>query len=129
DTYSTWVPGNKGGESETIIGNWLRQGSKRDRIILATKCGGDMGQGKKNLSASHIQKAVEDSLRRLQTDYIDLYQTHYDDLDTPQEETMETLDRLVKDGKVRYIGASNLSPERIESALKISQENNWAPYI
>lgn len=129
DTYSTWVPGNKGGESETIIGNWLKQGSKRDRIILATKCGGDMGQGKKDLSASHIQKAVEDSLRRLQTDYIDLYQTHYDDLDTPQEETMEALDRLVKDGKVRYIGASNLSPERIESALKISQENNWAPYI
>ena len=129
DTYSTWVPGNKGGESETIIGNWLKQGAKRDRIVLATKFSGDMGQGKKDLSAKYMREAVDKSLMRLQTDYIDLYQSHYDDLDTPQEETMEAFDQLVREGKVRYIGASNLSADRIESSLQISKENNWAQYI
>jgi len=129
DTYSTWVPGNQGGESETIIGNWLKQGNKRDRIVLATKFGGDMGQGKKDLSARYMKEAVEKSLKRLQTDYIDLYQSHYDDLETPQEETMEAFNQLVQEGKVRYIGASNLSAERIENSLKISKENNWASYI
>lgn len=129
DTYSTWVPGNEGGESETIIGNWLKQGNKRDRIILATKFGGDMGQGKKDLSAKYMKEAVEKSLKRLQTDYIDLYQSHYDDLETPVEETMEAFNQLVKEGKVRFIGASNLSAERIESSLKVSEENNWASYI
>src|SRR5690606_4973234 len=112
DTYSMWAPGNKGGESETIIGKWLKQGDKRGRIVLATKLGGDVGQGKKDLSAKHMKMAVENSLKRLQTDYIDLYQSHYDDLDTPQEETLEAFNRLVQEGKVRYIGASNLSPER-----------------
>lgn len=129
DTYSTWVPGNEGGESETIIGNWIKQGNKRDRIILATKFGGDMGQGKKDLSAKYMREAVEKSLKRLQTDYIDLYQSHYDDLETPVEETMEAFNQLVKEGKVRFIGASNLSAERIESSLKVSQENNWASYV
>ncbi|TCK80639.1 aldo/keto reductase [Albibacterium bauzanense] len=129
DTYSTWVPGNVGGESETIIGNWIKQGNKRDRIILATKFGGDMGQGKKDLSAKYMKEAVEKSLKRLQTDYIDLYQSHYDDLETPVEETMEAFNQLVKDGKVRFIGASNLSAERIESSLKVSQANNWASYV
>ncbi len=129
DTYSTWVPGNVGGESETIIGNWIKQGNKRDRIILATKFGGDMGQGKKDLSAKYMKEAVEKSLKRLQTDYIDLYQSHYDDLETPVEETMEAFNQLVKEGKVRFIGASNLSAERIESSLKVSQANNWASYV
>lgn len=129
DTYSRWVPGNEGGESETIIGNWLKQGNKRDRIILATKFGGDMGQGKKDLSAKYMKEAVEKSLKRLQTDYIDLYQSHYDDLETPVEETMEAFNQLVTEGKVRFIGASNLSAERIESSLKVSEENNWASYI
>jgi len=129
DTYSRWVPGNEGGESETIIGNWLKQGNKRDRIILATKFGGDMGQGKKDLSAKYMREAVEKSLRRLQTDHIDLYQSHYDDLETPVEETMEAFNQLVKEGKVRFIGASNLSAERIENSLKVSQENNWASYV
>jgi aryl-alcohol dehydrogenase-like predicted oxidoreductase len=128
DTYSTWVPGNKGGESETIIGNWIKQGSKRERIVLATKLGGDMGEGK-NLRKDYIKRAAEASLRRLQTDYIDLYQTHYDDLDTPQEETLQALDDLVKEGKVRYIGASNLSAGRIESSLAISQQRGWASYV
>ncbi|HUH18241.1 aldo/keto reductase [Albibacterium sp.] len=129
DTYSTWVPGNEGGESEIIIGNWLKQGNKRDRIILATKFGGDMGQGKKDLSAKYMREAVEKSLRRLQTDYIDLYQSHYDDLVTPVEETMEAFNQLVKEGKVRFVGASNLSAERIENSLKVSEENNWASYV
>lgn len=129
DTYSTWVPGNKGGESETIIGNWLKNSNKRDQVIIATKMGGDMGQGKKDLSAPYVRKAVEASLQRLQTDYIDLYQTHYDDLDTPVEETMEALNELVKEGKVRYIGTSNLSPERIKSSLETSAANGWASYI
>lgn len=129
DTYSRWVPGNEGGESETIIGNWLKQGSKRDCIVLATKFGGDVGQGKKDLSAKYMKEAVEKSLKRLQTDHIDLYQSHYDDLETPVEETMEAFDQLVKEGKVRYIGASNLSAERIKQSLKASQENNWASYV
>lgn len=129
DTYSTWVPGNKGGESETIIGNWIKNSNKRDQVIIATKLAGDMGQGKTDLSASYIKKAVEDSLRRLQVDYIDLYQTHYDDLDTPIEETLEALNKLVEEGKVRYIGTSNLSAERIKSSLEISAANNWASYI
>jgi len=129
DTYSSWVPGNKGGESETIIGNWLKQGNKRDRIVLATKFGGDMGQGKKGLSANYMKEAVEKSLKRLQTDYIDLYQSHYDDLETPQEETLEAFNQLVQEGKVRFIGASNLSAERINNSLKISKGNDWASYV
>lgn len=128
DTYSTWVPGNVGGESETIIGNWLKQGSKRERIVLATKVGGDMGEGK-NLKKDYIKRAAEASLKRLQTDYIDLYQSHYDDLNTPQEETLQAFDDLIREGKVRYIGASNFSSERIESALAISAQNGLASYI
>lgn len=129
DTYSTWVPGNKGGESETIIGNWLKNSGKRNQVIIATKLGGDMGQGKKDLSAAYVRKAVEASLKRLQVDHIDLYQTHYDDLDTPVEETLEALNKLVEEGKVRYIGTSNLSTERIKSSLEASAANNWASYI
>lgn len=128
DTYSRWAPGNKGGESETIIGKWLKQRGNREKIVLATKVGGDMGQGKKDLSAPYIRKAVEDSLRRLQTDYIDLYQSHWDDVDTPVGETLEVYAELIKEGKVRVIGASNLSPERLEESLRYSQEHDIPAY-
>jgi aryl-alcohol dehydrogenase-like predicted oxidoreductase len=129
DTYSTWVPGNQGGESEVIIGKWLKQRGNRKDLVIATKLGGDMGNGKKGLSAKYIDEAVEASLRRLNTDYIDLYQTHYDDPDTSVAETMEALDKLVKAGKVRYIGTSNLSAERIAQSNQYAQDNNLAPYI
>lgn len=129
DTYSTWVPGNKGGESETIIGNWLAKRGKRDDIVLATKLGGDMGGDKKGLKASYIKEAVDASLQRLKTDYIDLYQTHYDDKDTPVEETMEALNELIKEGKVRYIGASNFEPERIKQSNIFAKKNRLEPYV
>jgi len=129
DTYSTWVPGNKGGESEAIIGNWFAKRGKRDDIVLATKLGGDMGGSKKGLKASYIKEAVEASLRRLKTDYIDLYQTHYDDKSTPVEETMEALNELIKEGKIRYIGASNFEPERIKQSNIFAKKNKLEPYI
>ncbi|WP_026461892.1 aldo/keto reductase [Adhaeribacter aquaticus] len=121
NSYSSWVPGNKGGESETIIGNWVKQRSNRDKIIIATKVGSDMGQGHKVLKKHYILQAVEESLQRLRTDYIDLYQSHYDDLDTPIEETLEAYAQLIKEGKVRAIGASNFSPERLNQAIELSQ--------
>ena len=127
DSYSRWAPGNKGGESETIIGNWLKQKGNRDQLIIATKVGSDMGNGV-DLSPKHILSSVEDSLRRLQTDYIDLYQSHYDDPNTAPEETLATYDKLVKEGKVRYIGASNLTKERIAESLQISKEKGYAAY-
>lgn len=127
DSYSRWAPGNKGGESETIIGKWVRQKSNRDKLIIATKVGSDMGNGL-DLSPQHIITSVENSLKRLQTDYIDLYQSHYDDANTAPEETLATYDKLVKEGKVRYIGASNVSRERIETSLKISKEKGYAAY-
>ena len=129
DTYSTWVPGNKGGESETIVGKWLTERGNRKDLVIATKLGGDMGDGRKGLSAKYVEEAVEASLRRLGTDYIDLYQTHYDDPETPVSETMEALDKLVKAGKVRYLGASNLSAERVAESNQFAQENNLAAYI
>ena len=128
DVYSAWKPGNQGGESETIIGNWLKKKGNRDKVIIATKVGADMGNGKKGLSRNYITQAVEDSLRRLQTDYIDLYQSHYDDPETPMEETMEAFAGLVKAGKVRAIGASNMSGERLQQALEICRQNNWPRY-
>lgn len=129
DTYSTWVTGNQGGESETIIGNWLKQRGKRDDLVIATKLGGDMGNGKKGLSATYINEAVEASLKRLKTDYIDLYQSHYDDVDTPVEETMEAFNKLVEAGKVRYIGASNLTADRIAESNRYAAENGFAGYV
>lgn len=117
DVYSRWVPGNKGGESETIIGKWLKQSGRRSDVLIATKAGADMGQGV-NTTKAYIIQAAEDSLRRLQTDYIDLYQTHYDDNHTPVEETLEAYDALIKAGKVRAIGASNMSAARLEESLK-----------
>lgn len=129
DSYSTWVPGNLGGESETIIGNWLKKNGKRKDVIIATKLGGDLGGGKKGLSKRYIKEAVEASLSRLQTDYIDLYQSHYDDPDTKVSETMVGLNDLIKEGKVRFIGASNLSTERIKASNEFARTNNLNPYV
>jgi len=129
DTYSTWVPGNQGGESETIIGEWLKQRGKRDDFIIATKLGGDMGNGKKGLGAGYITEAVTASLKRLDTDYIDLYQSHYDDPETPVEETMEAFNVLIKSGKVRHLGASNLSADRIVQSNRFAAENGLQGYI
>lgn len=128
DSYSTWAPGNKGGESETIIGKWLKARGNREKVILATKVGSPMGEGKKGLSKEYIRAEVEDSLRRLQTDYIDLYQSHRDDESTPQEETLEMYAELIKAGKVRAIGCSNFKAERIESALEASRKHNLPRY-
>lgn len=130
DVYSKWFPGHKGGESETVLGKWFSQSGKRKDIILATKVGGAMGEGadEKGLKKGHIMKAVEDSLKRLQTDYIDLYQTHFDEVETPVEETLEAYASLVKDGKVRYIGASNMSPARLEESLKVSDAKGYPRY-
>ena len=128
DVYSRWVPGNKGGESETIIGNWIKERGNRDKVIIATKVGADMGQGKTDLSKDYILKAVDNSLRRLQTDYIDLYQTHWDDATTPVEETLEAYSELVKAGKVKWIGASNLSPARLTESLEASKKFGYPSY-
>ncbi len=129
DSYSTWVPGHTGGESETIIGKWLKSSGKREKVILATKVGSAMPSGKKGLSRSYILSEVEESLRRLQTDHIDLYQSHRDDPDTPVEETLGAYADLVKHGKVRYIGCSNFTAERIEESLKVSREHGYPEYV
>jgi aryl-alcohol dehydrogenase-like predicted oxidoreductase len=129
DIYSAWVPGNVGGESETIIGNWLKKTGKRKDVIIATKLGTDMGNGKIGLSAKYMKQAIEDSLKRLGTDYIDLYQSHIDDAKTPVEEAMSTFNELIKEGKVRYIGASNISAERIMTSNDFARANNLQPYI
>jgi aryl-alcohol dehydrogenase-like predicted oxidoreductase len=128
DVYSRFHPGNHGGESETIIGSWLKARGNRDKVIIATKVGLDMGPGKQGLSRAYIQNAVEDSLRRLQTDYIDLYQSHRDDPDTPIEETLSAYGELIHQGKVREIGASNYSADRLAEALKISVEKGLPRY-
>ena len=127
DVYSRWKPGNKGGESETIIGNWLKKSGRRKDVVIATKVGSDMGQGK-NLTKKYILKAVEDSLQRLQTDYVDLYQTHFDDDVTPVEETLDAYGQLVNEGKVRVIGASNLSPARFLASLEASKKFGFPTY-
>jgi len=129
DVYSRWVPGHKGGESETIIGKWFAKTGKRKDMILATKVGMDLGEGKKGLKGAYIRQSVEDSLRRLQTEYIDVYQAHKDDLETPLEETLDAFNELVKQGKVRYIGASNYSGARLTEALETSRKNGLASYI
>jgi aryl-alcohol dehydrogenase-like predicted oxidoreductase len=128
DVYSRWVPGHQGGESETVIGKWLKRGGSRDKVVLATKVGMEMAPGEKGLSRTHIQSAVEDSLRRLQTDYVDLYFSHKDDPDTPLEETLETYARLIEQGKIRVIGASNYSAERLGEALEISKRDGLPRY-
>lgn len=128
DIYSRWAEGNSGGESETIIGKWLKKSGKRDKITLITKVGGDTGKGHPDLSRKHILQSVDDSLRRLQTDHIDLYLTHFDDPNTPVEETLAAYDTIIKAGKVRWIGASNLSPERLDASIKFSEANNLPRY-
>ena len=129
DIYTAWIPGHVGGESETVIGNWIAKTHRRTEMFLATKVGFPMGEGKSGLSARYIAQAVEDSLKRLRTDYIDLYQTHTDDLETPLEETLEAFDKLVKSGKVRYIGASNYSAKRLAEAMEISHRNSVTSFI
>ncbi len=127
--YSHWVPGNTGGESETIIGKWLKKSGKRDQVVLMTKVGGRFAENPTpNTSKAHILKQVDLSLKRLQTEYIDLYQTHYDDEVTPVEETLEAYDELVKAGKIRWIGASNISPERLLRSLEVSRQYNYPIY-
>ena len=121
DVYSRWVPGHRGGESETLIGRWLRRSGRRDRVVLATKVGMDMGNGRVGLSADYIRSAVEASLQRLQTDVIDLYQAHEDDPKTPLEETLGAFAELIRAGKVRAIGASNHSAARLTEALETSR--------
>jgi aryl-alcohol dehydrogenase-like predicted oxidoreductase len=128
DTYSRWVPGNKGGESESIIGKWLKRSGNRKKVIIATKVGSEMGPNKKGLSKVYILRAVEGSLQRLQTDYIDLYQSHKDDPDTPMEETLDAYAQLIEQGKVRVIGASNFSAERLSQALQVSKKPGYPGY-
>ena len=128
DVYARWVQGLEGGESETIIGKWLKRSGKRQSVIIATKVGKEMGPDKKGLSRSYIFQAVEESLRRLQTDYIDLYQSHEDDTQTPLEETLDAFDRLIQDGKVRAIGASNFSAKRLAEALQVSEKYGYPRY-
>ena len=120
DVYTRWIPGHVGGESETIIGRWFKESGKRSKVVLATKCGMEMGPGLKGLAKNYIISEVEESLKRLQTDYIDLYQSHVDDPSTPLEETMEAFVTLIKQGKVRAVGASNYSAPRLEAALQAS---------
>jgi len=128
DVYSKWAHGNQGGESETIIGNWLKKTGSRDKVVIATKVGMEMAHDKKGLSKTWIKQAAEDSLRRLQTDYIDLYQSHTDDADTAMEETLAAYQELVTEGKVRAIGTSNMSAQRTLVALKTSKEHGFPSY-
>jgi aryl-alcohol dehydrogenase-like predicted oxidoreductase len=127
DAYSRWVPGHTGGESEAIIGRWMKARGSRDKVIIATKVGADMGSGR-TMAPSYVRKAVEDSLNRLQTDRIDLYQTHWDDEKTPLEEVLSTYADLIKAGKVRAIGASNYSAARLRAALDISAKKGLPRY-
>jgi len=128
--YTSWQPGNTGGEAETIIGNWLTQKGNRDKIVLATKVRGKMWAGPEGegLSRVHMMRAVEDSLRRLQTDHIDLYQAHAPDTLTPIEETMRAFDDLVKQGKVRYVGCSNYSGDQLAEAIQASKRDGLVEY-
>ena len=127
DVYSRWVAGNDS-ESEKIIGRWMKARGNRDKVIIATKVGSDMGQGRKDLRAAWIEKAVEGSLRRLQTNYIDLYQSHWPDAQTPEEETLGAYDKLIKAGKVRAIGASNYDGKLLANALKLSKDRGLPRY-
>jgi aryl-alcohol dehydrogenase-like predicted oxidoreductase len=128
DVYSKWKPGNHGGESETLIGRWFKRSGKREQVIVATKAGSEMGPGRKGLSRQYILRAVEDSLSRLQTEYIDLYQSHVDDKETALEETLSAFTDLIKQGKVRAIGASNYSAARLTEALRVSDQHEIARY-
>jgi aryl-alcohol dehydrogenase-like predicted oxidoreductase len=130
DSYSRWVSGHVGGESETILGAWMRERRNRSQVIIATKVGNPMGDGPnlRGTSRAHIMNSVENSLRRLQTDYIDLYQAHTDDRDSSQDETLRAFDDLIRQGKVRYIGASNYSAWRLATALWTSDRYGYARF-
>ena len=128
DTYSTWVPGHKGGESETIIGNWLKSRGQRNKVVIATKVGAEIPGEGKGLAPVWMMRQVEGSLKRLQTDYIDLYQSHRDDPNTPVEETLEVYAQLIQQGKVRSIGCSNFTAERIQESLAVSRKHGWPRY-
>lgn len=128
DVYSRWAPGHSGGESETVIGKWLQQSGKRSQVVLATKVGMDMGEGKVGLQPAYIRRAVEDSLRRLQVDCIDLYQSHQDDESTPVEDTLAAYADLIRAGKVRAIGASNFTAARLAQALEASRTQGLPRY-
>jgi aryl-alcohol dehydrogenase-like predicted oxidoreductase len=129
DVYSRWVPGHQGGESETIIGRWLSKRGKRDDLTIMTKVGMEMPGRGKGLSSAWIKRSIEDSLKRLQTDYVDLYQAHQDDPTTPLPETLSAFADLIQSGKVRAIGASNYSAPRLEEALAASRANSLPPYV
>ncbi|MBS3649624.1 aldo/keto reductase [Pseudaminobacter sp. 19-2017] len=128
DAYSRWVPGHSGGESESIIGEWLKSRGNREKVVVITKVGSDMGQGKKDLSAKWIFEAVEASLRRLQTDHIDVYLSHWHDPDTPYAETLGAYDKLLKAGKVRAIGASNLDAAQLRESLEVARKEGLPRY-
>ena len=128
DVYSKWIPGHKGGESETIIGNWLQKKGGRDKVLIATKVGVEMAPGESGLSKAYILREVERSLGRLKTDYIDLYQSHRDDAETSFEETLEAYEELIKAGKVRAIGASNYKADRLAESLKVSAARELPRY-
>lgn len=127
--YSAWVPGHQGGESEAIIGNWFKQSGKRKKVVIATKVGMAMGDGSQGLKKDYILKSVEDSLKRLQTDVIDLYQSHQDDAETPLEETLEAYSILLRQGKIRAIGASNYTGARLKQALEVSRSHDLPAYV
>lgn len=128
DTYSWWVNGN-GGQSEEIIGKWMKEKKNRQDIVLATKVGSETKEHGFDISKKHILKSVDDSLKRLGTDHIDLYYTHFDDKVTPVEETLSAYDEIVKAGKVRYIAASNISPERLIESFEVAEKNNFPRYV
>ena len=128
DVYSRWAPGHSGGESETVLGKWIKRSGNREKVIIATKVGMELGPGKKGLSKPYIFRAAEDSLQRLQTDYIDLYQSHTDDADTPIEETLGAYAELIKQGKIRAIGASNYKADRLAAALEVSKKAGLPRY-
>ncbi len=128
DVYSRWVPGHAGGESEVVIGNWLAARGGRDKVIIATKLGAPMADDKKGLSRAYMMQAIEASLKRLRTDYIDLYQSHFDDPSAAQDEVAEAFGRLVEQGKARAIGASNFTAERLASALKEATDKGLPRY-
>jgi aryl-alcohol dehydrogenase-like predicted oxidoreductase len=128
DVYSTWMPGHMGGESETIIGKWLAKSGKRDKVVLLTKVGMEMKSGGKGLSKKYILEEVEHSLKRLQTNYIDLYQSHKDDESVPLEETLEAYAQLIDEGKVRYIGASNYTGARLSEAEDLAEQKKLPAY-
>jgi aryl-alcohol dehydrogenase-like predicted oxidoreductase len=128
DSYSRWVPGHQGGESETIIGRWIARRGRHDDVVIATKVGSDMGLGTTCLRKHYILQAAEQSLRRLQVEAIDLYQSHWDDPTTPFDETLEAYARLIEQGKVRAIGASNLTAERLTQALDVASQHRLPRY-